>query len=41
MDSIPPGRWTLRVWHPSLGESERQVTVDSAALAFEDVRIPR
>jgi hypothetical protein len=31
----------LRVWHPSLGESERQVTVDSAALAFEDVRIPR
>ncbi len=41
IDSIPAGRWTLRVWHPSLGESEREVTIDSAALAFEDVRIPR
>ena len=41
MDSVPAGRWTLRVWHPSLGESAREVTVDSAALAFEDVRIPR
>jgi hypothetical protein len=41
IDSVPPGRWTLRVWHPSLGESEREIVVDSAALAFADVRLPR
>jgi hypothetical protein len=41
MDSVPPGRWRIRVWHPSLGETDREVVVDSGALAFADLRIPR
>jgi hypothetical protein len=40
-DSVPPGRWRLVAWHPSLGERDRSVTVDSAGLDYVEVRYPR
>lgn len=33
---VPPGRYTLRVWHPLLGEATRQVDVPR----YGDVRVP-
>jgi len=39
-DSVPPGRWRLRAWSPGLGESEREVVVDSAGSAFAELRLP-
>jgi hypothetical protein len=41
MDSVPPGRWKLHAWNPKLGERVREVTVDSAGLAFIDLSYPR
>jgi hypothetical protein len=38
MDSVPPGRWELHAWHPVLGERITRVTVDSAQLAFVDLK---
>ncbi len=38
MDSVPPGRWHLAAWHPTLGERTVDVVIDSAGLAFADVR---
>lgn len=38
MDSVPPGKWDLHAWNPALGERTARVEVDSAALAFVDLK---
>ena len=39
LDSVPPGAWKLRAWSPSLGETERDVIVDSAGSAYCELRL--
>jgi len=39
-DSVPPGAWTLRAWSPLLGETEREIVVDSAGSAYFEIRLP-
>lgn len=38
LDSVPAGSWRMHAWHPALGARDILVTVDSAGLAFADVR---
>ena len=37
IDGIPPGTYTLRVWHELLGSTERQVTVEAGKATTVDV----
>jgi hypothetical protein len=30
LDNVPPGQYTLRLWHERLGESSKPVTVAAA-----------
>lgn len=39
LDSIPPGRYTLKVWHERLGTSSREVTVSGGETATADVEL--
>ena len=38
-DSVPPGTYTLRVWHERLGTMSRQVTVSGGGTATADVEM--
>jgi len=38
-DSVPPGTYTLRVWHERLGTVSRQVTVSGGGTATADVEL--
>jgi hypothetical protein len=40
IDDVPPGTYTLRVWHELLGSVERQVTVQAGKTATVDVALP-
>jgi len=40
IDRVPPGTYTLRVWHEELGILEREVTVPSSGIAVTDVAFP-
>jgi plastocyanin len=40
IDQVPPGTYTLRVWHELLGSIERPVTVESDKTATVDVALP-
>ena len=33
IDSVPPGRYQLRLWHPRLGQVEESVTIESGQVA--------
>jgi hypothetical protein len=37
LDGVPPGTYTLRVWHELLGSSERQVTVEAGKPTTVDI----
>jgi hypothetical protein len=37
IDGVPPGTYTLRVWHELLGSSERKVTVQAGKATIVDV----
>jgi len=37
---VPPGKYTLRVWHEELGTREQPVTVDGGGAATADVTYP-
>jgi hypothetical protein len=37
---VPPGKYTLKVWHEELGTLERPLTVESGATATVDVLYP-
>ena len=41
IDSVPPGRLHLRAWHPTLGERDVEVQVDSAGMAYAEVKYLR
>ena len=38
IDSIPPGRYQLRLWHPRLGQVEEGVTVEAGKAAIVTLR---
>jgi hypothetical protein len=38
-DSVPPGRYTLRVWHERLGTESREVTVTAGQTAGADIEL--
>ena len=38
-DSVPPGRYTLKVWHERLGTASREVTVVGGGTATADVEL--
>ena len=40
MDGVPPGRYKLVAWHPTLGEQTREVTVASSGMTTADVTFP-
>jgi len=40
IDQVPPGTYTLRVWHELLGSIERPVTVEAGKTATVDVALP-
>jgi hypothetical protein len=40
IDGIPPGTYTVRVWHELLGNIDRSVTVESGKTATVDVAFP-
>ncbi len=40
IDGIPPGTYTLRVWHELLGSTERKVTVEAGKATSVDVDMP-
>ena len=39
LDSVPPGRYTLKVWHERLGLVSREVTVNGGGTATVDVEL--
>ena len=39
IDGIPPGTYTLRVWHELLGSSERKVTVEAGKATSVDLAL--
>lgn len=39
IDGVPPGTYTLRVWHELLGSAERKVTVESGKAASADFEL--
>lgn len=40
IDQVPPGTYTLRVWHELLGSIDRQVTVEGGKTATIDLALP-
>ncbi|MFQ5665609.1 MAG: carboxypeptidase regulatory-like domain-containing protein [Candidatus Binatia bacterium] len=40
LEQVPPGTYTLNVWHELLGSTERDVTVESGKTANVDVTLP-
>jgi plastocyanin len=40
IDELPPGTYTLRVWHEELGTQEQQVTIEAGQVATVDVTYP-
>jgi hypothetical protein len=40
IDNIPPGHYTLRVWHPMLGLQEQDVTIGSGRMLIENFVFP-
>jgi hypothetical protein len=40
LDQVPPGTYTLRVWHEILGNIDRPVTVEAGKTATVDVALP-
>ena len=40
IDQIPPGTYTVRVWHELLGSQERSVTVEAGKTATADFALP-
>jgi hypothetical protein len=40
IDQVPPGTYTLRVWHELLGSVDRPVTVEAGKTATVDVALP-
>ena len=40
IDQVPPGTYTLRVWHELLGSVDRPVTVESGKAATVDIALP-
>ena len=40
IDGVPPGTYTVRVWHELLGSVDRQVTVQSAKTTTIDIDLP-
>jgi Carboxypeptidase regulatory-like domain len=40
IDEVPPGTYTLRVWHELLGSVDRPVTVEGGKTATVDVALP-
>jgi len=41
IDSIPPGRYQLRVWHPRLGAAEESVSIEAGKSAVVTLRAKR
>ena len=41
IDSIPPGRYQLRLWHPRLGAAEESVTIEAGKAAGVTLRAKR
>jgi hypothetical protein len=39
LDSVPPGKYTLKVWHERLGTMSREVTVSGGGTATADVEL--
>ena len=39
LDSVPPGKYTLKVWHERLGTTSREVTVSGGGTATADVEL--
>ena len=39
IDEVPPGKYTLRVWHEMLGSSDQQVSVQSGAVTTVDAEL--
>ena len=40
LDGVPPGKYTLSVWHELLGSVEREVEVQSGKVATADIALP-
>ncbi len=40
IDDLPPGSYTLRVWHEELGSQERPLTIEAGQVATVDVAFP-
>jgi plastocyanin len=40
LDNLPPGQYTLRLWHERLGEASRAVKVDGAAATTVTIELP-
>jgi len=40
IDQVPPGSYTLRVWHELLGSVDRPVTVEPGKTVSVDVALP-
>jgi hypothetical protein len=40
LDTVPPGTWTLRVWHEMLGSQERHVKVLSGETSTQEIVFP-
>jgi len=39
LDSVPPGRYTLKVWHERLGTTSREVTIEGGKTATADLEL--
>jgi len=39
LDKVPPGKYTLRVWHEMLGSSEHQITVEAGETTTVDFEL--
>ena len=40
LDGVPPGTYTVQIWHELLGTTQRQVTVESGKPTHLDVELP-
>jgi len=40
IDQVPPGTYTLTIWHELLGNTERKVTVEPGKTATVTVEMP-
>lgn len=41
IDEVPPGKYTLRVWHESLGKQDKEVTISGGQTATVDFQLSK